>query len=240
MPRFDLLTSIHKAIRAMIYETGGALQTADFADDQGAARAVGGLEPILGLLKEHHEVEEEFVFPRVRPFEEEIIDDLQAQHQEVERLLGAAGLAMDEAKTADAGSRVGAGVDLNRRYNELTGFYLQHLAHEEATLLPATWRHFDDAQLMAIQGAIMSSMQPGDMMQSLQWMFRGSTGSSSSISLAEPRRPCRRRCSMQSGSSARRPWRRRSGRRCANKPDCDDPRRRRPRRARTLIAAYDG
>ena len=36
MPRFDLFTSIHKALRAMIYETGGALQTADFADEAGA------------------------------------------------------------------------------------------------------------------------------------------------------------------------------------------------------------
>jgi len=171
MPRFDLFTSVHKSLRAMIYETGGDLQTADFADDQDAARAVAGLEPVLVLLQEHHVIEEEHVFPKVRPFEEAIIDDLQAQHDEVERLLAVTGGAVAEAKGADAGGHAGA--DLNRRYNELTAFYLQHLAHEEATLLPATWKHFDDAQLMAIQGAIMSSMRPEHLMQSLQWMFKG-------------------------------------------------------------------
>ncbi len=173
MPRFDLLTTIHKALRAMIYETGGALQTADFADEQGAGRAVDGLEPVLGLLQEHHDLEEQFVFPRVKPFEPQLVDELQAQHQEVEGLLGIAGGALDGARTADARSRAAAGVDLNRRYNELTALYLQHLAHEEATLLPATWKHFDDDQLGAIQGEIMASMPPERLMQSLEWMFKG-------------------------------------------------------------------
>lgn len=173
MPRFDLFTSVHKALRAMIYETGGALQTADFADEQGAQRTVAALVPVLGQLQHHHDLEEEHVFPRVRPFEEAMIDDLQAQHDRVERLLGVAVVAADEVDAADAASRVGAGVELNRRYNELIALFLEHLAHEEATLLPATWKHFDDAQLVAIQGAIIAAQQPEDLMQSLRWMFRG-------------------------------------------------------------------
>ncbi len=63
MPRFDMFTSIHKAIRAMVYETGGALQTADFADGASAAGAVGRLEPVLVLLAEHHETEESSYSP---------------------------------------------------------------------------------------------------------------------------------------------------------------------------------
>ncbi len=59
--------------------------------------------------------------------------------------------------SADAGSRAGAGIDLNRRFNELVAFYFQHLAQEEVTILPATWGHFEDDQLMAIQGTIMAS-----------------------------------------------------------------------------------
>jgi hemerythrin-like domain-containing protein len=173
MPRFDLFTSIHKALRAMIYETSGGLQTTDFADEQGARRAVDALVPVLGHLQQHHDLEEEYVFPRVRPFEEAIIDDLQAQHDQVERLLGVAEVAVDAALSADSAARVGAGVDLNRRFNELTALFLEHLAHEEATLLPATWKHFDDAQLVAIQGAIIAAQQPDDLMQTLQWMFKG-------------------------------------------------------------------
>jgi hypothetical protein len=173
MPRFDLFTSIHKALRAMIYETGSALQTADFPDEQGARRAFDVLQPALGQMQHHHDLEEEHVFPRVRPFEEEIIADLQAQHDEVERLLGITAIAAEGTTSEDATARVGAGVDLNRRYNELTALFLAHLAHEEAILLPATWKHFDDDQLVAIQATIISSQQPEDLMQSLRWMFKG-------------------------------------------------------------------
>ena len=173
MPRFDLFTTIHKALRAMIYETGGALQTADFADERATGRAVEGLVPLLGLLQEHHDLEEQFVFPRVKPFEPQLVDELQAQHHEVERLLAVASGALDGARTADGGARLGAGVDLNRRFNELTAVFLEHLAHEEATLLPATWKHFTDEQLGAIQGSIMASMPPERLMQSLEWMFKG-------------------------------------------------------------------
>jgi hypothetical protein len=173
MPRFDLFTTIHKALRAMVYETGGALQTTDFTDEPSAVRAVDGLAPVLTALEEHHVIEERFVFPRVEPFEPRIVEDLQAQHREVDRLLGSARAALSPVDTDDAGARAGAGVDLNRRFNELAAFYLQHLAHEEVTILPATWEHFDDAELAAIQGAIMSTMPPEELMRSLAWMFRG-------------------------------------------------------------------
>ena len=173
MPRFDLFTSIHKAIRAMVYETGHALQTADFADEASAASAVDRLEPALVLLAEHHETEEQFVFPEVEPFKPGLVGELQAQHQEVERLLGVVQGAVDAATSADPGTRVGAGVDLNRRYNELAAFYLQHLAHEEVTILPATWEHFDDDELIAIQGSIMASRSPEHLMQTLGWMLKG-------------------------------------------------------------------
>jgi iron-sulfur cluster repair protein YtfE (RIC family) len=157
----------------MIYETGGALQTADFADEQGARRALAVLRPALGEMQHHHDLEEEHVFPMVRPFEEEMILDLQTQHDQVERLLAITGAAANEATSAPAAARVEAGNDLSRRYNELTALFLEHLAHEEATLLPATWKHFDDAQLVAVQGAIIAAQQPEDLMRSLQWMFKG-------------------------------------------------------------------
>ena len=40
-------------------------------------------------------------------------------------------------------------------------------------MLPATWEHFDDAQLMAIQGAIIAEMDPDVLFQWLGWMFKG-------------------------------------------------------------------
>jgi hypothetical protein len=174
MLRLDLFTSIHKAIRAMIYEAGGGLQTVDFVDERAALKTTADLIPVLSLLREHHETEERFVFPEVRRFDEALVDDLQTQHRTIETLLAIAGdavVATDDA--AGSSERVEAGVELNRRFNELTAFYLQHLAHEEVTMLPVTWQHFTDAQLGAMQGTIMGSMEPELALQWLGWMFRG-------------------------------------------------------------------
>jgi len=173
MPRFDLFTSVHKAIRAMIYEAGGRLQTVDFADERATVTATGDLIPVLSMLRDHHDVEERFVFPEVRPFDAELIDDLQAEHRVIETLLAIAGDAVVAADAAGPADRPEAGAELNRRFNELVAVYLKHLAREEVTILPVTWEHFADAQLGAIQGAIMGSMQPDLLLQWLRWMFRG-------------------------------------------------------------------
>ena len=46
-----LSTSIHKAIRAMVYDASGRLQTADFADGRAAAETSGHLVWVLSLME---------------------------------------------------------------------------------------------------------------------------------------------------------------------------------------------
>lgn len=173
MPRFDGLTPIHKAIRAMVYTEGGELQTADFGDERAAAKAAQGLQPVLRLMHDHHTTEEKLFFPELEPFEPDLVGEMLGQHEEVVRLLG----VTEEARTAVArsgpDSQVAAGIDLNRRFNELVAFYFEHLAQEEAKVLPAVWRHLDDARLMAIQERIVAESDPGVMFEWLSLMFKG-------------------------------------------------------------------
>lgn len=173
MSRPDLFTAIHKAIRAMVYDAGGRLQTTDFADDRAARTAAADLIPVLSLMREHHDTEDEFVFPHVRPFDQALVDELQAQHRTVETLLAIAGDAVAATETADRASRPEAGAELNQRFNELVAFYFQHLAHEELTMVPLMWERFTDAELAAVQRSIMASLKPQLALDWLAWMFRG-------------------------------------------------------------------
>ena len=173
MPRFDTLTPIHKALRALIYEVGGDLQTTDFADELEAAGAAADLELALHLMRDHHTTEEVYFYPKLQPLEEQLVAAMLEQHENVEQLLDVADDARLRARGPDAEARIKAGADVNCRFNELVAFYLDHLAEEEAKVLPATWRHFDDAQLMAIQGAIIAEMDPDTLFQWLGWMFKG-------------------------------------------------------------------
>ena len=173
MPRFDTLTPIHKAVRSMVYEVGGDLQTTDFADEVEAAAAMADLESALRLMLDHHTTEELYLYPKLQPFEEQLVASMLEQHQSVVALLDIAGEARRGVHASDAENRVIAGAEANVRFNELVALYFDHLAQEEAKVLPATWKHFDDAQLMAIQGAIIAEMDPDVLFQWLGWMFKG-------------------------------------------------------------------
>lgn len=173
MPRFDSLTPIHKAVRALVYAGGGALQTADFADETAATKAAADLEPVLHLMHDHHHTEEKYFFPVLQPFEPELVGDMLRQHEEVVRLLDATGEARGFVSVTDGEERVQAGADLNRRYNELVAYYLEHLAQEEVRVLPAMWRHLDDKRLMGVQASIIAESDPDTLFQWLGWMFKG-------------------------------------------------------------------
>ena len=173
MPRFDTLTPIHKAIRAMVYHAGGRLQTTDFASGSRAAAVAADLAPVLRLLQDHHTTEEVYLYPLLEPLEGELVGAMLAQHQTVERLLRVTEDACTGLDGGEAEVREATGAGLNRRFNELVAVYLQHLAEEEDRVLPATWKHFEDAELIAIQGRIIAEMDPGDLFQWLGWMFRG-------------------------------------------------------------------
>jgi hypothetical protein len=125
-------------------------------------------------MHEHHATEEKLYFPELMPFEPGLVGEMLLQHEEAVRLLDAAretcGL-VDAA--ADEEERVVAGADLNRRFNELVAFYLEHLTDEEARVLPAMWRHLDDARLTAVQERITAEADPDELFQWLGWMFRG-------------------------------------------------------------------
>ncbi len=124
MPRVDLFTPIHKAIRAYIYDLGLELQTADLAGSSHGDGVLARLDHGLGMLAEHHAHEERFVFPEALSAAPEVVEPLIADHRRIEELLGDTGAAMRYLTSSAAGSRREAGDELNRRFNELVAFYL--------------------------------------------------------------------------------------------------------------------
>ncbi len=161
MPRFDTLTSIHKAIRAMVYETGGVLQTTDFADQQEAARAAADLEPSCSCCTTITRPKRSSSSPSSGRSRSSSSTRCWPSIRRSSGCWASPKRLGRWSRPRTRGTRVAAGGDLNRRFNELIAFYFDHLAREEVEVLPATWRHFDDGELMAIQGAIVGEAEPG-------------------------------------------------------------------------------
>ncbi|MFH1143424.1 MAG: hemerythrin domain-containing protein [Candidatus Eisenbacteria bacterium] len=172
MERLDLLTPIHKGIRALIYHLGFDLQRTDFSDPPASAEVVRRLLHDLDLLHRHGRDEEKFIFPRVGRFEIGLVGLLRREHEEIEvRIVEAREGGRELETLAVPEARPAAGARLNRVFNALAAFYLAHMNHEEAMLLPVSWRHFTDAELGAIRGEIQKSMTPDVLREWMRWIF---------------------------------------------------------------------
>jgi hypothetical protein len=165
----------------MIYELGRELQTADFTDERATERMIGKLKKdlsaasstcIVCLLHEHHTHEDDYVFPDVRAYEPELIDTLLAEHREVVRKIAGVWKIADALKPLrDREERIEAGDELNRAANDLFAYYLAHLNGEEATLVPAMWKHYTDEQLVAMRTNVEKHIPPELFTEWMKWVL---------------------------------------------------------------------
>jgi len=165
----------------MIYELGKELQTTDFTDEHATEVMVSRLKQdlasassvcIVCLLHEHAGLEDQYVFPDVRAFEPKMVDTLLAEHGEVVRKIAGVWKIADELKPLrNREERIEMGDKLNRTANDLFAFYLTHLNGEEATLVPAMWKHFTDEQIVAMRATVSRSLTRERAAQLNSWLF---------------------------------------------------------------------
>ena len=181
MSRVDILTPIHKGIRSMIYKLGTEIQTADFTDEDATKALVERLEHnlsiatsrcILCLLHEHAGNENDHLFPKVRAFEPGMVEMLIQEHREVgHKLVGISEICAELIATKDPYKRIEIGMKLNRSANELFANYMTHLNKEEVTILPATWQHLTDEQLLEIRAIAEANMPPERYADWMRWVL---------------------------------------------------------------------
>lgn len=171
-PRVDLFTTVHKALRAVIYQLSTMLQTADFSDERASKASLAALQHFLELLHEHAGHEDRTIFAAMHEFEPEMIDELEEEHKEIDvrlDMINKSIAAVQAAATPE--ERIGAGAALNRSVNHFIAFYLGHLSHEEATVLPSSWKHLTDDQLLGMRTDVQRHTPPARFAEWMRWMF---------------------------------------------------------------------
>lgn len=174
-PRFDLYAGIHKALRAQMAET---LQTLGRMDNTDAQDLADGTQRVLQLLetcRSHITHENQFVHPALEARASGTSAAIAHEHQEhvrdIERLYAQAAALLD---TPLAQRAAGA----HALYLQLALFVSHNLAHmhiEETVHNAALWAHYSDAELQALEGALVASIPPQEMMDTLRWMVPAMT-----------------------------------------------------------------
>lgn len=176
-PRFDVYGPIHKAIRKVVSELLVRMGRTSFADAAVARTLTEELEGVLRWCEEHIEHEVEFVHPALAQRVPGALAKIDQGHDDHARLVGELrGLivAVDAAPSPEL--RVRAGHTLYLHYATFVAETLVHMVEEERVVQPLMHRFFTDAELMKINDAIIQSMAPPEMLDSLSKMFPALNG----------------------------------------------------------------
>ena len=169
--RVDLYTSIHKAIRQILFDLSSMEGRTDYGDRASSAGLADRAIRALQLVTEHAEHEDREVLPELRRHAPAVEERLSAQHVDLEALAQEALACAARLSTTDDAERRSAGAALHILVNRLVAGHLDHMALEERDANGVLWTALSDPELVAIQGRILSAIAPPRMAEWMQWML---------------------------------------------------------------------
>jgi hypothetical protein len=162
-PRHDLYGTIHKALRALMHDSLLRLGRLDVGDAADLQATLGQLDGLRALFASHLEHENRFVHPAIearRPGGAAATADAHRDHLDTLQALGEETAALRAAAVPQRAALA------SRLYRHLALFVaenLEHMALEESA---------NNAELQALHGRLLASVDPREMVQVLDWMAR--------------------------------------------------------------------
>lgn len=174
MARFNAFNQIHKALRALLYDTAITLQRTDFTEEKEAAIAVQKVEQVNFLFHQHAHHEDHFILPIIKRYSPALSEEFEKEHEKDESLSHRlSSLLMVYSHAVSNNERRDAGYSICQAFNEFTAFNLYHMNKEEEKINAILWEYYNDAEIVAINQRIVASIPQDEMAVSSKWMMRG-------------------------------------------------------------------
>jgi hypothetical protein len=171
IPRHDIYRFVHKALRAFMSDTLSAVGSMDPHDDAEQNAVLKQVRELLDFCQGHLRKEDHFVHSAMEErapgstratagdHKEHLhsFDDIEAMRIAVEQTEGKA--------------RTGAAALLYRKLALFVGENFVHMNVEETENNEVLWRTHSDAELIAIEQAIVASLSPQEKLFSGRWML---------------------------------------------------------------------
>jgi len=160
MPRVDLFTTIHKALRVALFEAALEVGRADLREADDAGPVVARVRSLLDLLDEHAAHEDDLLLPVVAAAAPLLASDLAGEHVRL------AGLRVDlrrllvRLEQADGPERAALGARLHVKMGSLVAVHLTNMEREEGGVNRILWAHVSDAELLALRARIQARLTP--------------------------------------------------------------------------------
>ena len=172
--RYNTFYQIHKALRAMLYETAIELQRTDFNNEEESSEALTKIESVVDLFDKHAYHEDTLVFPAVEKYEPSIVDAFEQEHIKDHELGSKLRtlIAMFDSVKSD-GDKIQLGSAIRKSFVDFLAFNLEHMAKEEDIINNLLWRYYTDEEIRAIEFQIVSKQSPEATALAWRWMLRG-------------------------------------------------------------------
>ena len=172
--RYNTFYLVHKALRAMLYETGIQLQRTDFNNDDEAASLIASITLVVDTFDKHAYNEDHFVFPAVEQYEPSVVDAFEQEHvkdHELSNKLRTLVKIYDSLQTDE--EKIQLGSAMRKAFVDFLSFNLVHMAKEEDIINNLLWRYYTDQQIQAIERRIIANQTPESTAIVWRWMLRG-------------------------------------------------------------------
>jgi iron-sulfur cluster repair protein YtfE (RIC family) len=171
MHRHDVYGPIHKALRAAMGTLLAKLGATDFSIPAEMAEALAALRAQLavGALHLHHE--DLHIHAALEARSPGSSGRLEADHHHHEQAFAELEDLMKELEAAPVAKRPSLGRELYLRFSAFFAADMVHMMDEETVVMPLLHALFTDAELMAIEGAIVASIPPAEAMAIMSEMI---------------------------------------------------------------------
>lgn len=169
--RVDLYTTIHKGLRAFMAHTLEAVGRMDAGDAADVAQTLGALRGLLGLMRTHMHVENQFLHPALEARRPGAARRTAAEHAEHEHAFEELRTAMLALERSAEPARAGAATLLYRRLASFVAENFAHMHVEETENNALLWAVYSDAELAQIHDALLASVPPEERALALRWML---------------------------------------------------------------------
>ena len=169
--RVDLYTTIHKGLRVFMTRTLEAVGRMDAADAEDVAQTIAQLRALLGLMRTHMHVENQFLHPALEARRPGTARRTAAEHAEHEHAFEDLRTAILALERCAPEARAGAATLLYRRLALFVAENVAHMHVEETENNALLWAAYADAELASIHEALLASVSPEERSLALRWML---------------------------------------------------------------------
>jgi hemerythrin-like domain-containing protein len=169
--RFDIYRNIHMGLRACMMEVLLAVGRMDPEDVAELGTVLGQVRFLLRFCQMHLKKEDKFLHPAMEARAPGSTAHIAAEHEEHLAAFATLEAAVVAVEQAGDGTRLKPALALYKQLSLFVGENFVHMHIEETEHNEVLWRTHSDAEIIAIEQAIIASLTPEDKPTSLRWML---------------------------------------------------------------------